>query len=87
MQATQYIEYDSSFGEEEEQTKVLEVSCSLNNVVCKLKLKNYKQAETMCTPKARSINIIRTLYGSIVMIRGFLKNTNTHFKIHCGFLG
>ena len=77
MQAAQYIEYDSSFGEEEEQAKVLEVSCSLNNVVCKLKLKNYKQAE----------NIIRTLYGSIVMIRGFLKNTNTHFKIHCGFLG
>ena len=41
MQAAQYIEYDSSFGEEEEQAKVLEVSCSLNNVVCKLKLKNY----------------------------------------------
>ena len=54
MQAAQYIEYDSSFGEEEEQAKVLEVSCSLNNVVCKLKLKNYKQAE----------NIIRTLYGT-----------------------
>ncbi|RVW30759.1 hypothetical protein CK203_077196 [Vitis vinifera] len=30
--AAQYIEYDSSFGEEEEQAKVLEVSCSLNNV-------------------------------------------------------
>ncbi|KAL5542794.1 hypothetical protein UlMin_010504 [Ulmus minor] len=45
-----YIEYDSSFSDEEkQQAKVLKVSCNLNNAACKLKLKDYKQAEKLCT--------------------------------------
>ncbi|KAH6763356.1 rotamase FKBP 1 [Perilla frutescens var. hirtella] len=45
-----FIEYDSSFSEEEkEQAKFLKVSCKLNNAACKLKLKNYKEAEKLCT--------------------------------------
>lgn len=45
-----FVEYDSSFSEDEkEQAKVLKVSCNLNNAACKLKLKNYKEAEKLCT--------------------------------------
>ncbi|KAL5550469.1 hypothetical protein UlMin_000645 [Ulmus minor] len=48
--AARYIEYDSSFSDEEkQQAKVLKVSCNLNNTACKLKLKDYKQAEKLCT--------------------------------------
>ncbi|XP_022727998.1 peptidyl-prolyl cis-trans isomerase FKBP62-like [Durio zibethinus] len=48
--AVKYIEYDSSFGEEEKkQSKALKVACNLNNAACKLKLKDYKQAEKLCT--------------------------------------
>lgn len=48
--AAKYIEYDTSFGEEEKkQAKALKVSCNLNNAACKLKLKDYKQAEKLCT--------------------------------------
>lgn len=48
--AIKYIEYDSSFSDEEKQkTKVLKVTCNLNNAACKLKLKDYKQAEKLCT--------------------------------------
>ncbi|KAK9055628.1 hypothetical protein SSX86_026713 [Deinandra increscens subsp. villosa] len=48
--AAKYIEYDSSFGDEEKkQAKALKVSCNLNNAACKLKLKDYKQAEKLCT--------------------------------------
>ncbi|KAG0502738.1 hypothetical protein HPP92_002810 [Vanilla planifolia] len=44
------IEYDSSFSEEEKkQSKVLKVTCNLNNAACKLKLKDYKEAEKLCT--------------------------------------
>lgn len=50
MQAAKYIEYDTSFGEEEKkQAKALKVTCNLNNAACKLKLKDYKQAEKLCT--------------------------------------
>lgn len=50
MQAVKYIEYDTSFGEEEKKAaKALKVSCNLNNAACKLKLKEYKQAEKLCT--------------------------------------
>lgn len=49
-QAAKYIEYDSAFGEEEKkQAKALKVTCNLNNAACKLKLKDYKQAEKLCT--------------------------------------
>ncbi|THG17807.1 hypothetical protein TEA_005352 [Camellia sinensis var. sinensis] len=48
--AAKYIEYDSSYSEEEKkQAKVLKVTCNLNNAACQLKLKEYKQAEKLCT--------------------------------------
>ncbi|WVZ92054.1 hypothetical protein U9M48_038150 [Paspalum notatum var. saurae] len=48
--AVKYVEYDSSFSEDEKkQSKQLKISCNLNNAACKLKLKDYKQAEKLCT--------------------------------------
>ncbi|KAK4492181.1 hypothetical protein RD792_002979 [Penstemon davidsonii] len=50
IQAAKYIEYDTSFSEDEKkQSKALKVTCNLNNAACKLKLKDYKQAEKLCT--------------------------------------
>lgn len=50
VQAAKYIEYDTSFSEEEKkQSKVLKVSCNLNNAACMLKLRDYKQSEKLCT--------------------------------------
>ncbi|CAO2192202.1 unnamed protein product [Urochloa humidicola] len=48
--AAKYIEYDSSFSEDEKkQSKQLKISCNLNNAACKLKLKDYKEAVKLCT--------------------------------------
>ncbi|XP_061363757.1 peptidyl-prolyl cis-trans isomerase FKBP62-like isoform X2 [Gastrolobium bilobum] len=48
--AIRFIEYDSSLSDEEkQQTKALKITCNLNNAACKLKLKDYKQAEKLCT--------------------------------------
>ncbi|KAL6506524.1 Peptidyl-prolyl cis-trans isomerase fkbp62 [Orobanche gracilis] len=48
--AAKYIEHDTSFSEDEKkQSKALKVTCNLNNAACKLKLKDYKQAEKLCT--------------------------------------
>lgn len=48
--AAKYIDYDTSFSEDEKkQSKALKISCNLNNAACKLKLKDYKQAEKLCT--------------------------------------
>lgn len=48
--AVKFIEYDTNFGEEEKkQAKALKVVCNLNNAACKLKLKDYKEAEKLCT--------------------------------------
>ncbi|KAJ4838881.1 Peptidyl-prolyl cis-trans isomerase fkbp65 [Turnera subulata] len=48
--AVKYIEYDSSFSEEEKKkAKALKVACNLNNAACKLKLKDYKEAQKLCT--------------------------------------
>lgn len=48
--AVKYIEYDSSFSNEEKQlAKVLKINCNLNNAACKLKIKDYKQAEKLCS--------------------------------------
>ncbi|XP_008244682.1 PREDICTED: peptidyl-prolyl cis-trans isomerase FKBP62 [Prunus mume] len=48
--AVKYIDYDTSFSEEDKkQAKVLKVACNLNNAACKLKLKDYKQAEKLCS--------------------------------------
>lgn len=45
-----YVEYDSNFTDEEkQQTKVLKISCNLNNAACMLKLKDFKEAEKLCT--------------------------------------
>jgi len=50
LQAVKYIEYDSAFGEEEKKlAKTLKVACNLNNAACKLKLKDYKEAEKLST--------------------------------------
>ncbi|KAL5134074.1 Peptidyl-prolyl cis-trans isomerase FKBP62 [Glycine soja] len=48
--AVKFIEYDTAFSEEEKKSsKALKVACNLNNAACKLKLKDYKQAEKLCT--------------------------------------
>nr|AUZ95882.1 FK506-binding protein [Malus domestica] len=48
--AVRFIEYDSTFGDEEkQQAKALKITCNLNDAACKLKLKDYKQAEKLCT--------------------------------------
>ncbi|KAF3456703.1 hypothetical protein FNV43_RR01357 [Rhamnella rubrinervis] len=48
--AVKFIEYDSSFSDEEkQQAKMLKITCNLNNAACQLKLKEYKQAEKLCT--------------------------------------
>ncbi|KAL7209375.1 hypothetical protein ACSBR1_030997 [Camellia fascicularis] len=48
--AVKFVEYDSTYSDEEkQQAKVLKVTCNLNNAACKLKLKDYKQAEKLCT--------------------------------------
>lgn len=50
VQAVKYIDYDTAFGEEEKkQSKALKVACNLNDAACKLKLKDYKQAEKLCS--------------------------------------
>lgn len=48
--AIRYIEYDSAFSDEEKkQSRVLRISSNLNKAACKLKLKEYEQAEKVCT--------------------------------------
>ncbi|XP_058736849.1 peptidyl-prolyl cis-trans isomerase FKBP62-like [Vicia villosa] len=48
--AVKNIEYDSSFSEEERKlSKTLKIASYLNNAACKLKLKEYKDAERLCT--------------------------------------
>ncbi|XP_061360403.1 peptidyl-prolyl cis-trans isomerase FKBP62-like [Gastrolobium bilobum] len=48
--AIKFVEYDTSFSEEEKKkAKALKVACNLNDAACKLKLKDYKQAEKLCT--------------------------------------
>ncbi|KAF5941933.1 hypothetical protein HYC85_019575 [Camellia sinensis] len=48
--AVKFVEYDSIYSDDEkQQAKVLKVPCNLNNAACKLKLKDYKQAEKLCT--------------------------------------
>jgi len=48
--AIKFIDYESSFSDEEKkQAKALKITCNLNNAACKLKVKDYKQAEKLCT--------------------------------------
>lgn len=48
--AAGFIEYDSTFNDEEkQQAKLLKISCNLNNAACKLKLKEYKEVVKLCT--------------------------------------
>ncbi|CAL9150813.1 70 kDa peptidyl-prolyl isomerase-like [Musa acuminata AAA Group] len=45
-----FIEYDNSFSEEEKkQSRALKAICNLNNAACKLKFKDYKEAEKLCS--------------------------------------
>lgn len=49
-QALSFVEYDSTFSDDEKQeSKILKISCNLNNAACKLKLKDYKQTVKLCT--------------------------------------
>lgn len=59
-----FIEYDSTFSDEEKkQAKSLKVTCNLNNAACKLKLKDYKQAEKLCTKVLElDSNNVKALY-------------------------
>ncbi|KAG1331543.1 Peptidylprolyl isomerase [Cocos nucifera] len=53
--AAKFVEYDSSFSEEEKkQSRALKVACNLNNAAYKLKLKDFKQAEKLCTKECES---------------------------------
>ncbi|XP_061366694.1 peptidyl-prolyl cis-trans isomerase FKBP62-like [Gastrolobium bilobum] len=48
--AVKYIEYDSAFSEEEKKlARTLKVASNLNNAACKLKLKDYRETEKLCT--------------------------------------
>ncbi|KAI5067972.1 hypothetical protein GOP47_0016317 [Adiantum capillus-veneris] len=48
--AVKFIEYDSSFSEEQKkEAKVLKVLCYLNDAACKLTLKEFKEAAKLCT--------------------------------------
>ncbi|MBA0576668.1 hypothetical protein Golob_027721 [Gossypium lobatum] len=48
--AVRYIEHDYFFNhEEQQQSKLLKVTYNLNNAACQLKLKDYKQAQELCT--------------------------------------
>ncbi|KAJ1279199.1 hypothetical protein BS78_04G136900 [Paspalum vaginatum] len=62
--ALSFVEYDSSFSEEEKQlSKPLKISCKLNNAACKLKLKDYKEAKELCTEVLESDNTnVKALY-------------------------
>ncbi|KAG6411896.1 hypothetical protein SASPL_124549 [Salvia splendens] len=58
--AAKYIEHDSSFSEDEKkQAKALKITCNLNDAACKLKLRDFKQAEKLCTKvlELESINV------------------------------
>ncbi|KAG7537102.1 Tetratricopeptide repeat [Arabidopsis suecica] len=45
-----YIEYDSTFDEEEKKkARDLKIACNLNDAACKLKLKDYKEAAKLST--------------------------------------
>lgn len=81
-QAVKYIEYDSSFSEEEKkQAKALKVACNLNNAACKLKLKLYNEAEKLCT-KVGEIEMYRSrsrLLGfSAILLLNELWTTQTN---------
>lgn len=62
--AVKFIEYDSTFSDEEKkQAKALQITCNLNNAACKLKLKDYKQAEKLCTKVLElDSNNVKALY-------------------------
>jgi peptidylprolyl isomerase len=50
LQGVKYIEYDSTFDEEEKKkSKDLKIACNLNDAACKLKLKDYKEAAKLST--------------------------------------
>ena len=65
-----YIEYDTAFAEEEKkQAKALKVACNLNDAASKLKLKEYKQAEKLCTKVSNCY--LRNLLRSFLFVGFF----------------
>ncbi|CAJ2635054.1 unnamed protein product [Trifolium pratense] len=63
--AVKFVEYDTSYTEEQKKTaKALKVACNLNNAACKLKLKDYKQAEKLCTKQVLELEStnVKALY-------------------------
>lgn len=63
-----FIEYDSSFSDEEkQQAKLLKVTCNLNNAACKLKLKDFKEAVKLCTKVLLLFTLVHSmLFAEIV---------------------
>ncbi|OVA20352.1 Peptidyl-prolyl cis-trans isomerase [Macleaya cordata] len=48
--AAKYVEFDSTFTEEQKKAgNFFKVSCNLNNASCKLKLKEFREAATLCS--------------------------------------
>lgn len=79
LQAAKYIEYDSSFSEEEKKlSKTLKIASYLNNAACKLKLKEYKDAEKLCT---KVLNCFLIRQKSLIFL--CIKNDN----FWCGLIG
>lgn len=71
-----FIEYDSTFSDEEkQQAKVLKITCNLNDAACKLKLKQYKQAEKLCT-KVPPLLIFQQLGGVCRVVYFHFQFTN-----------
>lgn len=66
-QAAKYIEYDTNFEEDEKkQAKAFKITCNLNNAACQLKLKDYKQAEKLCTKVRFDNNMLSYQHFSIM---------------------
>lgn len=56
MQATNYVEFDHSFTDDEKRlAQALRFSCQLNNAACKLKMDECLEASKLCTKVQHSI--------------------------------
>lgn len=79
-----FIEYDSSFSDEEkQQAKALKIACNLNNAACKLKLKDYKQAEKLCT----KVSLLTSFYRILVVRHAIFHVLNLMLLEFCVGIG
>ncbi|CAD6244552.1 unnamed protein product [Miscanthus lutarioriparius] len=80
--ALSFIEFDSSFSEEEKQlSKPLKISCKLNNAACKLRLNYYKEAKELCTEVLESDSTnVKALYRDVKMGYRRLKEKVKEYK-------